>query len=154
VVNATARMLNAALAGFGLAYVPEDLAQPHLANGGLKRALGDWCPPFSGYHLYYPSRPIHARLCLARRSAALPALNRASCVGGRYHPGGDTDAFAARRSFQITHFSSIRGSGYPGPALLLIGVIHHVAFIVEDHRRAFGLRVRRPWRNGGVIGAA
>jgi DNA-binding transcriptional LysR family regulator len=50
------RQLNAALAGFGLAYAPEDLAQPHLAKGRLKRALEDWCPPFSGYHLYYPSR--------------------------------------------------------------------------------------------------
>jgi DNA-binding transcriptional LysR family regulator len=56
VFNATAQMLNAALAGFGLAYVPEDLAQPHLAKGRLKRVLGDWCPSFSGYHLYYPSR--------------------------------------------------------------------------------------------------
>jgi len=56
VFNGTSQMLNAALAGFGLAYVPEDLAQPHLAKGRLKRVLDDWCPPFSGYHLYYPSR--------------------------------------------------------------------------------------------------
>ena len=56
VFNGTAQMLNAALAGFGLAYVPEDLAQPHLAKGRLKRVLEDWCPPYSGYHLYYPSR--------------------------------------------------------------------------------------------------
>jgi DNA-binding transcriptional LysR family regulator len=56
VFNGTAQMLNAALAGFGLGYVPEDLAQPHLAKGRLKRVLEDWCPPFSGYHLYYPSR--------------------------------------------------------------------------------------------------
>ncbi|MDB5609718.1 MAG: transcriptional regulator [Bradyrhizobium sp.] len=56
VFNGTFQMLNAALAGFGLAYVPEDLAQPHLAKGRLKRVLEDWCPPFSGYHLYYPSR--------------------------------------------------------------------------------------------------
>jgi len=56
VFNGTAQMLNAALAGFGLAYVPEDLAQPHLAKGRLKRVLEDWCPPYAGYHLYYPSR--------------------------------------------------------------------------------------------------
>ena len=43
-------------AGFGLAYVPEDVAQPHLAKGRLTRVLEDWCPPYSGYHLYYPSR--------------------------------------------------------------------------------------------------
>src|SRR5882724_8499018 len=56
VFNGTTQMLNAALAGFGLAYVPEELAQPHLAQGHLKRVLEDWCPPFPGYHLYYPSR--------------------------------------------------------------------------------------------------
>ena len=55
VFNGTFQMLNAALAGFGLAYVPEDLAQPHLAKGRLKRVLEDWCPPYSGHHLYYPS---------------------------------------------------------------------------------------------------
>jgi DNA-binding transcriptional LysR family regulator len=42
VFNATAQMIGGALAGFGLAYVPEDLAQPHLAKGRLKRALEDW----------------------------------------------------------------------------------------------------------------
>src|SRR5437762_5542385 len=56
VFNTTAQILTAALAGFGLAYVPEDLAQPHLAKGLLKRVLEDWCPTYSGYHLYYPSR--------------------------------------------------------------------------------------------------
>ena len=56
VFNGTGLMLNAALAGFGLAYVPEDLAQPHVAAGRLERVLEDWCSPFPGYHLYYPSR--------------------------------------------------------------------------------------------------
>jgi len=56
VFNGTFQMLNAALAGFGLAYVPEDLAQPHVAKGHLKQVLEDWCPLFSGYHLYYASR--------------------------------------------------------------------------------------------------
>jgi DNA-binding transcriptional LysR family regulator len=54
--NTTAQMLSAALAGLGLAYVPEGLAQPHLAKGRLKRVLAEWCLPYSGYHLYYPSR--------------------------------------------------------------------------------------------------
>jgi DNA-binding transcriptional LysR family regulator len=49
-------MLHAALAGFGLAYVPEDVAQLHIAKGRLKWVLEDWCPAYSGYHLYYPSR--------------------------------------------------------------------------------------------------
>jgi DNA-binding transcriptional LysR family regulator len=56
VFNGTFQMLNAALAGFGVAYVPEDLVLPHLAKGRLKRVLADWCPPYPGYHLYYPSR--------------------------------------------------------------------------------------------------
>jgi DNA-binding transcriptional LysR family regulator len=54
--NTTAQMLNAAIAGLGLAYVPEGLAQSHLINGRLERVLGDWCLPYPGYHLYYPSR--------------------------------------------------------------------------------------------------
>ena len=54
--NGTAPMLEAALAGFGLAYVPEDTAQPYIDAGRLIRVLGDWCPPYPGYHLYYPSR--------------------------------------------------------------------------------------------------
>jgi DNA-binding transcriptional LysR family regulator len=54
--NTTAQMLNAALSGLGLTYVPEGLAQPHIAKGRLTRVLADWCPPFSGYHLWYPSR--------------------------------------------------------------------------------------------------
>jgi DNA-binding transcriptional LysR family regulator len=54
--NGTLQMLNAALAGSGLAYLPEGMVQPHLAKGRLKRVLGDWCQPYSGYHLFYPSR--------------------------------------------------------------------------------------------------
>jgi len=56
VFNGTALMLDAALSGFDLAYVPEDVVQAHLADGRLIRVLGDWCPPYPGYHLYYPSR--------------------------------------------------------------------------------------------------
>jgi DNA-binding transcriptional LysR family regulator len=74
IFNGTYQMLNAALAGFGLAYVPEDLAQRHLAQGRLKRVLEDWCPPYSGYHLYYPSRrqstPAFALLVEALRYRA------------------------------------------------------------------------------------
>ncbi|MDR3530546.1 MAG: LysR family transcriptional regulator [Rhodopila sp.] len=59
VLNGTTLILDAAVAGFGLAYLPEDQVQPHLATGRLIRVLADWCPPFSGYHLYYPSRRQH-----------------------------------------------------------------------------------------------
>jgi DNA-binding transcriptional LysR family regulator len=54
--NGTAELLNGALAGLGLAYVPEGMVEQHIAKGRLKRVLADWCPPYSGYHLFYPSR--------------------------------------------------------------------------------------------------
>jgi DNA-binding transcriptional LysR family regulator len=54
--NGSAQMLNAALAGAGLAYLPEGMTEAHVAKGRLKRVLEDWCLPFSGYHLFYPSR--------------------------------------------------------------------------------------------------
>ena len=54
--NATVQILNTALAGAGLAYVPESMVQRHLAKGRLKRVLEEWCLPYSGYHLFYPSR--------------------------------------------------------------------------------------------------
>jgi DNA-binding transcriptional LysR family regulator len=56
VFNDLTHILQAALAGFGLAYVPDDLAEPQVARGRLRRVLEDWCAPFTGYHLYYPSR--------------------------------------------------------------------------------------------------
>lgn len=48
--------LDAAMAGLGVAYVPEDIAQPYIRTGHLVSVLEDWCPYWSGYHLYYPSR--------------------------------------------------------------------------------------------------
>jgi len=54
--NTTSQQLNAALAGLGLAYVPEGMVQNHIAKGRLRRVLEDWCQPYSGYHLFYPSR--------------------------------------------------------------------------------------------------
>jgi DNA-binding transcriptional LysR family regulator len=56
VFNGSAPMLKAALAGFGLAFVPEDVVQEHLTAGRLVQVLDDWCPTFPGYHIYYPSR--------------------------------------------------------------------------------------------------
>jgi DNA-binding transcriptional LysR family regulator len=56
VFNNTSMRLNAALAGLGLAYMPEDQVRPYVDKGKLIQVLADWLPPFSGYHLYYPSR--------------------------------------------------------------------------------------------------
>ncbi|MGA9853738.1 MAG: LysR family transcriptional regulator [Gammaproteobacteria bacterium] len=61
VFNDSNRILTATLAGFGLAYLPEDMVQTHLDTGRLKRVLEDWCLPFPGYHLYYPSRRQHSK---------------------------------------------------------------------------------------------
>lgn len=54
--NSIYEVFEASLAGFGLCYVPETMALPHVAEGRLVRVLEDWCPLWSGYHLYYPSR--------------------------------------------------------------------------------------------------
>ena len=56
VFNSIMHVLNAAADGIGLAYVPEELAAPYLADGRLKQVLSNWCPYFQGYHLYYPNR--------------------------------------------------------------------------------------------------
>ncbi|WP_119269952.1 LysR family transcriptional regulator [Taklimakanibacter deserti] len=74
VLNSIFQILNAAVAGLGIAYVPEEMVQPYLAKGELKRVLEDWCPYWSGYHLYYPSRrqssPAFALLVNALRYRA------------------------------------------------------------------------------------
>lgn len=56
IFNGSAPALRAALAGVGLAYLPEDLMHEHLATGRLQRVLEDWCEPYDGYYAYYPSR--------------------------------------------------------------------------------------------------
>ena len=56
VFSRLAHRLTACLAGFGLAFVPEESALTHIAEGRLIRVLEDWCDAFPGYHLYYPSR--------------------------------------------------------------------------------------------------
>lgn len=61
VFSSSPPMLKAALAGFGLAYLPEDMVLEHLAAGRLERVLEAWCAPFTGYHLYYPSRRQSSR---------------------------------------------------------------------------------------------
>ena len=56
VFNNLALRVKAALSGCGLACLPEDQVRTHILDGRLIRVLADWCPKFSGYHLYYPSR--------------------------------------------------------------------------------------------------
>jgi DNA-binding transcriptional LysR family regulator len=66
IVNDSEMLIRAAIDGVGLAFMLEAHAAPHLASGALVRVLEDWCPPFAGYFLYYPSR--------RQQPAALAAL--------------------------------------------------------------------------------
>jgi DNA-binding transcriptional LysR family regulator len=56
IFNTASLIKKAALAGLGLACLPQDSVADEIARGKLVHVLGDWCPPFPGYHLYYPSR--------------------------------------------------------------------------------------------------
>ena len=76
-VNNIALRLASALDGLGLAYVPEDQVLRQIQAQRLVRVLANWCPPFAGYHLYYPSRRQHS----AAFGLMLDAL--------RYRPSGD-----------------------------------------------------------------
>lgn len=80
IFNTSTLILNAAVAGFGLAYLPEQQVQKHLDGGELVRVLANWCPPFTGYHLYYPSRrqptPAFALLVDALRYRRAPRVQK------------------------------------------------------------------------------
>ena len=56
ILNTSPQIVTAALDDIGIAFLPEDEFSPHLEEGRLIRVLEDWCPPFPGFHLYYPSR--------------------------------------------------------------------------------------------------
>lgn len=56
VFNTTPHVVDAALAGLGIGFLPEKEFAPHIEQGHLVQVLEDWCPPFAGYFLYYPSR--------------------------------------------------------------------------------------------------
>ncbi len=79
VFNKVSMGLEAALAGLGLAYLPEDLVARHVAEGRLVRVLADWCEPFAGYQLYYPSRRQQTRAF----SLLVDALRYRSVAGTR-----------------------------------------------------------------------
>jgi DNA-binding transcriptional LysR family regulator len=54
--NTSYAQVEAAVAGYGIAYVPEDLVEKHVTEGRLRKVLEDWSSEFAGYHLYYSSR--------------------------------------------------------------------------------------------------
>jgi DNA-binding transcriptional LysR family regulator len=109
VLNSIPLMLNAALAGFGLAYLAEDQVQPYLQSGRLVQVLGDWCPPYAGHHLYYPSRDS-LRLpfrCWSRRSvtAAHTRVRRISGINSKCASVGTSCSNAERTSWQAERCS-------------------------------------------------
>lgn len=60
IFNTMRPMVTAALAGFGIAFVAEDSVRDKIESGKLIQVLDEWCPPFAGFHLYYPSRRQHS----------------------------------------------------------------------------------------------
>ncbi|GAB2933571.1 hypothetical protein GCM10011328_33890 [Hafnia psychrotolerans] len=60
IFNTTEHIVDAALAGLGIAFLPEEEFGAHIEDGRLVRALEQWCRPFPGYYLYYPSRKQHS----------------------------------------------------------------------------------------------
>ncbi|MFH0022934.1 LysR family transcriptional regulator [Pseudomonas fluorescens] len=61
IFNSSSAIVRAALDDYGLAFVPEEMVMEHIAAGRLIRVLDDWCEPYSGYYLYYPSRHQSSR---------------------------------------------------------------------------------------------
>ncbi len=66
IVDDVENMVRGALDGIGLAFISDERVEQQLASGELIRVLGDWCQPFPGFFLYYPSR--------RQQPAALSAL--------------------------------------------------------------------------------
>lgn len=81
IFNTSPSMVDSALAGLGIAYLPEGEFAPHIEEGRLVRVLEDWCPPFPGYYLYYASR----RQPSPAFSLAVDAL-RVRALGSRAKP--------------------------------------------------------------------
>jgi DNA-binding transcriptional LysR family regulator len=79
-LNSTPHIVQAALEGLGIAFLPEEEFAPHIDEGRLVRVLEDWCAPFDGYYLYYPSRrqpsPAFSLVLDALRTQEPPAKKR------------------------------------------------------------------------------
>jgi DNA-binding transcriptional LysR family regulator len=80
ILNTTPHIVLAALEGLGIAFLPEEEFAPHMEKGRLVRVLEDWCAPFEGYYLYYPSR----RQPSPAFSLVLDALRSQPAVGAKH----------------------------------------------------------------------
>jgi DNA-binding transcriptional LysR family regulator len=89
VFNGMHQMLNAARDGLGLTCLLDDIVQTDVGEGRLTRVLEDWCPPFSGYHLYYPSR--------RQLTPAFVLLVKALRFGGERHPTKEAAPAVAKK---------------------------------------------------------
>ena len=123
--NVMAMGLRAALDGLGLGYCQADLVAPYVADGRLISVLEDWCAPFPGYHLYYPSRRQH--------SAAFAVVVEALRYRGPVRPA------VARRSKRLkAGCGAAHGSRRRLRRLLTMREFHlenkHVALIVRSRR--------------------
>lgn len=80
IFNTSPNIVDAALAGLGVASLPEEELAPHIEKGRLVRVLQAWCEPFSGYYLYYPSRkqpsPAFSLVVNALRNSPLTIAKR------------------------------------------------------------------------------
>lgn len=84
IFNTSPNMVDAALAGLGIAFLPEEEFAPHIEEGRLVSVLEDWCAPFPGYYLYYPSR----RQPSTAFSLVVDALRYSEPVPGKDRRGG------------------------------------------------------------------
>lgn len=128
IVNEIAIARQAALDGSGIAYVPEDYVRQDIAEGRLIRMRKDWCPPFPGYHLYYPSRRQHSqafallvealRLRGPEATAYLPSGVRPPAGASTTHPPMHR-GHPYHRTAQQTEFTTlyVRRARIPRPSL-------------------------------------
>ena len=93
IFNTSPNMVDAALAGLGIAYLPEEEFAPHIDEGRLVRVLDDWCDPFAGYYLYYPSR----RQPSTAFSLVVDALRYFAPAPGLGRPDGRPKTAASRK---------------------------------------------------------
>ncbi|MGY4158095.1 hypothetical protein ACVINW_003937 [Bradyrhizobium sp. USDA 4461] len=89
--NDSRAMIDAAVQGFGIAYVPEDMVVPQIRSGELVVVLDDWSPKFEGYYIYYPT----SRQNSATFKVIVDALRR--------HEGRRNKASPAARTCTAAH---------------------------------------------------
>jgi DNA-binding transcriptional LysR family regulator len=83
--NGSAQMIDSALNHLGIAFMPEDTVIDHIRAGTLVLVLDDWCPKFTGYHLYYPSKRQNSRAFAVILEALRKPLETGACSPAGAH---------------------------------------------------------------------